>query len=136
SCTKCLRHYGNRFLHGRLDRRLALQLLRYFRTGEVPAFASTSEQARMLRPLARFLELEGWTTASDSSGALRCDGPRSVTVALYPALLASDFAEASHPTIAESDARRVLLPDYLVEHDLPSAYQRATGLTSAANSSA
>jgi hypothetical protein len=23
SCTKCLRHYGNRFLHGRLDRRLA-----------------------------------------------------------------------------------------------------------------
>src|SRR5690606_14912905 len=26
SCTKCLRHYGNRFLHGRLDRRLAADL--------------------------------------------------------------------------------------------------------------
>ena len=135
SCTKCLRHYGNRFLHGRLDRRLALQLLRYFRTGEVPAFPSQSQQARMLRPLARFLELEGWTTASDSSGALRCDGPRSMTVGLYPALLASDFAEASHPTVVASDARRVLLPDYLVEHDLPSGYQRATGLTSAASPS-
>lgn len=135
SCTKCLRHYGNRFLHGRLDRRLALQLLRYFRTGEVPAFASTSEQARVLRPLARFLELEGWATASDASGALRCDGPRTMTVGIYPALIASEHAETSHPTVALGDAPRVILPDYLVEHDLPSAYQRATGLTGAGTSS-
>jgi hypothetical protein len=132
SCTKCLRHYGNRFLHSRLDRRLALQLLRYFRTSEVPPFASPSEQARVLRPLARFLELEGWTTATDSSGALRCNGPRSMTVGIYPALLASDVAEACHPTVAPSEGPRTILPDYLVEHDLPSAYQRATGLTSQA----
>jgi Lhr-like helicase len=136
SCTKCLRHYGNRFLHGRLDRRLAIQLLRFFRTGEVPPFASAVEQARVLRPLSRFLELEGWTTATDSSGALRCDGPRSMTVGVYPALLASGSAEAGHPTVAPSDARRVILPDYLVEHDLPSAYQRATGLTSASTGTA
>jgi ATP-dependent helicase YprA (DUF1998 family) len=132
SCTKCLRHYGNRFLHSRLDRRLALQLLRFFRTGAVPPFASTAEQARTVRPLKRFLELEGWTTETDSSGALRCDGPRSMTVGVYPALLASDAADADHPTASTSEAPRVLLPDYLVEHDLPSAYQRATGLTSAA----
>lgn len=129
SCTRCLRHYGNRFLHGRLDRRLALQLIRYFRTGEVPAVASSSEQTRMLRPLARYLELEGWTTVTDASGALRCDGPRSMTVGIFPALLASDAAETRHPTVAPSDAPRVILPDYLLEHDLPSAYQRATGLT-------
>src|SRR5581483_11750138 len=72
SCTKCLRHYGNRFLHSRLDRHLALQLLRFFRTGAVPPFASAAEHARKLRPLKRFLELEGWTTETDSSGALRC----------------------------------------------------------------
>lgn len=135
SCTKCLRHYGNRFLHGRLDRRLALQLLRYFRTGEVPAFPSPSEQTRVLRPLARFLELEGWTTEADTSGALRCEGPSSMTIGIYPALLANDIAETSHLTVAPSDAPRVILPDYLVEHDLPSAYQRATGLTSASSSS-
>jgi Lhr-like helicase len=134
SCTKCLRHYGNRFLHGRLDRRLALQLLRYFRTGEVPALAASSEQSRVLRPLARFLELEGWTTATDASGALRCDGPRSMTVGIYPALLASDVAEAIHSTVAPSDAPRVILPDYLVQHDLPSAYQRASGLTAGSSS--
>ena len=135
SCTKCLRHYGNRFLHGRLDRRLALLLLRYFRTGEVPPFASKVEQSRVLRPMARFLELEGWTTVSDASGALRCDGPHSMTVGIYPALLASDVAETSHPTVAPSEAPRVILPDYLVEHDLPSAYQRATGLTNSSASS-
>ncbi|WP_141593605.1 DEAD/DEAH box helicase [Myxococcus sp. AB056] len=129
SCTKCLRHYGNRFLHGRLDRRLAYQLLRYFRAGEVPPFASVTEQIRKLRPLARFLEMEGWTTVADPSGALRCEGPRSMTVGIYPAFLASDAAEMTHPTVAPGDAPRVILPDYLVEHDLPSAYQRATGLT-------
>jgi len=133
SCTKCLRHYGNRFLHGRLDRRIALQLLRFFRTGAVSPFASAADQARVLRPLARFLELEGWTTMTDSSGALRCDGPRSMTVGVYPALLVSEVAETAHPTASPSDAPRVILPDYLVEHDLPSAYQRATGISTASS---
>ena len=59
SCTKCMRHYGNRFLHPRLDRRLGLQLLRYARVGEEPAIASLEEQRKTLAPLARFLELEG-----------------------------------------------------------------------------
>jgi ATP-dependent helicase YprA (DUF1998 family) len=135
SCTKCLRHYGNRFLHGRLDRRLALHLLRFFRAGVVPPFASAAEQARLLRPLARFLELEGWTTTSDSSGSLRCSGPRSMTVGTYPALLYGEVAEADHPSTRRSDAPRILLPDYLVEHDLPSAYQRATGLSKKLDSS-
>jgi hypothetical protein len=135
SCTKCLRHYGNRFLHSRLDRRLALQLLRYFREGNVPPFPSVAEQTRVLRPLARFLELEGWTTKSDSSGALRCDGPRSMTVGVFPALLASETAEKDHPTEDLGDAPRILLPDYLVEHDLPSAYQQAIGLNVGTNAS-
>jgi len=136
SCTKCLRHYGNRFLHSRLDRRLALQLLRFFRTGAVPPFSSAAEQARTLRPLKRFLELEGWSIDTDSSGALRCNGPRKMTVGVYPALLASDSAEKTHPTVSPGDAPRVLLPDYLVERDLPSAYQRATGLSGSAGTSA
>jgi hypothetical protein len=136
SCTKCLRHYGNRFLHDRIDRRLGLQLLRFFRTGAIPPFATAEEQARILRPLARFLELEGWTTATDSSGALRCDGQRGITVGVYPALLARDVAESTHPTIAPSDTPCIVLPDYLVEHDLPSAYQQITGLESSARTSA
>jgi len=90
-----------------------------------------AEQTRALRPLARFFELEGWKTSTDSSGALRCDGPRSMTIGVYPALLDSRAAEADHPTANQSDAPRVILPDYLVERDLPSAYQRAAGLSGA-----
>src|SRR5439155_21601202 len=55
SCTKCLRHYGNRFLHSRLDRRLGLQLLRYARFGETPTISSAAEQANCLAPLGRYL---------------------------------------------------------------------------------
>lgn len=135
SCTKCLRHYGNRFLHSRLDRRLALQLLRFFRTGQAPSFPTATEQTRSLRPLKRFLELEGWATTTTPSGALGADGSRALMIGVYPALLASDVAELRHPTAAPGDAARVLLPDYLVEHDLPSAYQRATGLSGAAGAS-
>jgi ATP-dependent helicase YprA (DUF1998 family) len=124
SCTKCLRHYGNRFLHERLDRRLALQLLRYFRTGTAPQFLAPTEQLRALRPLARYLELEGWGTTFDVSGALRCTGERSMTLGVYPALLTSDEAETNHPTAAPDDGVRILLPDYLIERDLPSAYQK------------
>lgn len=131
SCTKCLRHYGNRFLHSRLDRRLALQLLRFFRTGELPSFPTATEQMRTLGPLKRFLALEGWTTDFDTSGALRAAHSSSLTIAVCPVLLASDFAEANHPTVSHSETRRVLLPDYVVEHDLPSAYQRATGMSKA-----
>ena len=75
SCTKCLRHYGNRFLHARLDRRLGLQLLRYARYGEVPAIATSARQVQTLTPLARFLELEGWQVLTGSK-----DG--SVTIPL------------------------------------------------------
>ncbi len=133
SCTKCLRHYGNRFLHSRLDRRLALQLLRFFRTATTPPFASATEQSRSLRPLARFLELEGWATATDASGALCCNGPRSMTVGIYPALIANDVAERNHPTASRGNSQRIILPDYLVEHDLPSAYQQAIGMSSASS---
>jgi hypothetical protein len=110
-------------------------LLRFFRTGAVPPFASAIEQARVLRPLARFLELEGWTISTESSGAMRCVGPKSMTVGVYPALLAVDAAENGHPTTSSGDAPRVILPDYLIEHDLPSAYQRATGLSAASSGS-
>jgi len=134
SCTSCLRHYGNRFLHGRLDRRLGLQLLRYFRFGEAPKLPQPEAQVRTLSPLAHFLELEGWTTTADSVGALRCQGLREMVIGVYPALLSLDAASSLHPVEADGGIRRVLLPDYLVEHDLPSAYQRSVEAVSSSSS--
>jgi hypothetical protein len=125
SCTKCLRHYGNRFLHGRLDRRLAYQLLRFFRTSQVPSFLDPVEQSKTLRPLARYFELEGWKVSVAKDGSTRCEGPRTLSIGAYPALLAREFARATHPLVNANQPNTVLLPDYLVEHDLPSAYQHA-----------
>src|SRR5690606_8996022 len=135
SCTKCLRHYGNRFLHGRLDRRLAADLLRYARHDELPAIQGAEQQASTLGPLRRFLELEGWTVASEPAAsrpliATSTDG-RSVVVGTYPALLSGGEAEANHPVSARSSESRVLLPNYVVERDLPAAYQIVAGLQSA-----
>jgi len=125
SCTKCLRHYGNRFLHPRLDRRLGLQLLRYARLSELPAIPSAGEQRKALEPLARFLELEGWTLAWADAALLATavGGSKSVAIGTYPALLSKAEAEKRHPLMHGPGGTRILLPDYLVERDLPSAYQ-------------
>ena len=63
SCTRCMRHYGNRFFHNRLDRHLASAVLRYAIDGEVPASAPTTTQRQQLASLSRYLELEGWQEA-------------------------------------------------------------------------
>ncbi len=124
SCTKCMRHYGNRFLHPRLDRRLGLQLLRYARLGEEPAIASLEVQRKTLAPLARFLELEGWTVTGTDVPLLAVprEGGAGIAVGIYPALLAAEEAKKRH-FISGIAGKKILLPDYLVEQDLPSAYQ-------------
>lgn len=123
SCTKCLRHYGNRFVQGRLDRRLGLNLLRYARYGEIPRVAAPNVQAKSLGPLTRFLRLEGWDVDGGPDG-LRVTPPNrsSLMVGVYPALLSQAEAERIHPLqSATSSVPVVLLPDLLVERDLPSA---------------
>jgi ATP-dependent helicase YprA (DUF1998 family) len=126
SCTKCLRHYGNRFVHARLDRRLAQQLLRYARTGDVPGFAPVHEQARLLAPLGRLLDLAGWTVSGGERGwplEVQSAAGAAIRVGTHPCFIAAADADAQYPLPRRGDARTVLLPDYLVERDLPSALQ-------------
>ena len=126
SCTRCLRHYGNRFLHPRLDRRLGRQLLRYARFSETPSLPDPANQKKTLEPLARFLKLEGWNI--EWREAMLIATPRSSSRALaistFPALLAlGDAVAHAFASAAHGGAKLVMLPDYLVERDLPSAYQ-------------
>jgi len=125
SCTKCLRHYGNRFLHPRLDRRLGLELLRYARFSEQPSIPSSEEQRNTLEPLARFLTLEGWSVGWTDSALVATPehGGKSIALGSYPALLSKSEAERHHAASHHSGGTPILLPDYLVERDLPSAYQ-------------
>jgi hypothetical protein len=131
SCTKCLRHYGNRFFHPRFDRRLGLQLLRYARVGEVPGVQSAEAQAKYLEPLSRFLALEGWTvrTLEKRGGVtvplIASPSIRGTTAAVgtYRSLVTGGEAEKKHYLKQALKGGVILLPDYLVEQDLPSAYQ-------------
>lgn len=137
SCPRCLRYYGNRYWHERLDRFLAADLLTYARDGQVPRPASLAAQAQHLAPLARYLALEGWTCERAASvrgvpvpllvrapqeGGI--PAPRLLAVGTFPALL-DEMAEGfSHPLDAlrrEAGTMVVLLPDYLVLRDLPRA---------------
>jgi hypothetical protein len=58
SCYRCIRHYGNNFIHASLDRHLALALLRHVRHGATP-FISAEEKPGALRGLDEYLLLRG-----------------------------------------------------------------------------
>jgi len=58
SCYRCIRHYGNNWIHASLDRHLALALLRHLRTGELPNLSDTDKD-RALVTLQQFLALRG-----------------------------------------------------------------------------
>ncbi len=127
SCTECLRHYGNRFLHPRLDRHLALHLLRYARRAEIPDIAPLAQQALTLKPLARFLELEGWKISIDAREGvpLLAIEPSGSTIAVgtHPTLMSKQYAYRTHPLGRYNSHLRMMLPAYVVQRDLPAAYQ-------------
>jgi ATP-dependent helicase YprA (DUF1998 family) len=58
SCYRCIRHYGNHWIHASLDRRLALALLRHLRTGELPILTD-EEKEHALVALRQLLDLRG-----------------------------------------------------------------------------
>jgi hypothetical protein len=58
SCYRCLRHFGNAYLHTPLDRHLALSLLRQVLRGEPPQ-VSAAEQQAALTGLREYLRLKG-----------------------------------------------------------------------------
>ena len=58
SCYRCIRHYGNNWIHASLDRHLALALLRHLRTGELPSLTG-QDKDRALVALRQLLALRG-----------------------------------------------------------------------------
>jgi hypothetical protein len=135
SCTFCLRHYANRYWQERLDRFLALDFLRYARYGTAPAVPEVRRQAWQLRPLHRFLQLEGWSSDIEGSVkgvsvplAVRSESNGDVfVVGTYPALLnrnAEAFRHQLHALDSEDDIKLVLLNEFVVSRDLPTAYRQ------------
>jgi hypothetical protein len=135
SCNKCLRHYGNRYIHYHLDRHLAAQIIKYGISGAIPEVETAQTQTQRLQPLASFLELEGWKAKSNTSVdgvrvpllVQRADFPGGFAIGTYPALVDKEDERFEHPLYAlddVDDTRILLIRDYVASRDLPTAYQQ------------
>ncbi|WP_069804659.1 DEAD/DEAH box helicase [Thermogemmatispora onikobensis] len=127
SCYRCLRNYGNRMLHYRLDRHLGRRLLQAIVEQRAPAAFSLEEQRRQLEGLAQFLTLQGYDChqpdwlagqlvpllAKDEDGNL-------LAVGTYP--VEQDYKQTGHP-LQELGPRVCLVSDYELRHDLPGVAQ-------------
>lgn len=130
SCQDCLRHYGNRMHHERLDRFLALDLLRYVRTGYLPVTTDLDRQVDVLGSLRQMLELDGQTATLNA----KVDGQlvpllvegngRSVAVGCYPGLLNDSAESFSHPldVLGNPDLSVRLFSEFQVTRNLPAVY--------------
>ncbi|WP_032389486.1 DEAD/DEAH box helicase [Rhodococcoides fascians] len=126
SCTRCLRHYRNRFIHSRLDRHLALSLFDYAIKGTVPGLLGSEHQEELLAPLRRFFELDGWSASTDRSRerpmAVSKSGAKFL-VGVYPSLLDQASARTSLGLAPRSGERAVAIPDFAILRDLPAVHR-------------
>jgi hypothetical protein len=130
SCYRCIRHYGNNWIHASLDRHLALALLRHLRTGEVPNLTA-QDKDRVLVALRQFLALRGIPSEENVSlGGTRIpliiQLPTSrVCIDVHHPLI--DPRTQESPVIAAARAQfleAVSLDAFDLLHDLPAAVAR------------
>jgi hypothetical protein len=130
SCYRCIRHYGNNWIHASLDRHLALALLQHVRTGAVPTI-QLADKRQSLAGLREYLALR--SIAIDEAVKVgevivplqfaTATGPIWLDVhhpLVDPALQPSDVAAAAQLAFQEV----VELDAFSLTHDLPQAVRQ------------
>lgn len=121
SCDKCLRHYGNRFHHGSLDRFLALDLVPFIKEGRIPDAFDRARQQAELEPLAQLLLLAGWKLTCDGKSPMKATRDnKAVDLWCYPSLV-----DPKALGFAESAVVQAFSP-FELSRDLPGAYAEVT----------
>jgi len=130
SCYRCIRHYGNNWIHASLDRHLALALLRHLRTGEIPSLPD-QEKDRALLSLRQFLTLRGIACEENASlGSARAPlivqlPNLRVCVDVHHPLIDPLAHESPVVTAARTQFLEVVSLDaFDLVHDLPAAVAR------------
>lgn len=123
ACYDCLRHYSNQIHHNKLDRFLALDLLKYIRDSRVPTISSNYAQCEVLLPLKRMLDLQGIETKI----GVRMNGidipllienkNKKVAVGVYNSLLNPETVQ--HPIDSLISLAVFKESEYNIKHDLP-----------------
>lgn len=130
SCYRCIRHYGNNWIHASLDRHLALALLRHLRTGEIPTL-SEPDKDRALVVLCELLTLRGISCElNEALGTTRVPlmmkFPNSrVCVDVHHPLIDPLAHESAVVAVARTQfLEAVSLDAFDLIHDLPAAVAR------------
>ena len=84
ACYSCLKHYRNRFSHGSLDRKAALQLLKWGKNSEVASDIPLFEQKNGLLSLERILNLSDYSLKDDADGIRIEKGGVVKEIIVYP----------------------------------------------------
>ena len=99
-------------------------------SGKIPEIEDLSMQIKTLEPLARFLELEGWSIRLGTKDgevdiplSATSESGRQIAVGTYPVLLEQNSAVSQHALLRGAQEEAYILSDYLVQNDLPIAYQ-------------
>ena len=91
ACHECIKHYRNNIYHSTLDRRAALELLEWAKTGETAAPIDIKTQQNIIRPLIGILgdyEIEVTFHADKTIINANSKGlPNSLELAVYPSML-------------------------------------------------
>jgi ATP-dependent helicase YprA (DUF1998 family) len=131
SCQSCLRHYRNQHIQSRLDRYLAIDMLRYAMQGELSPIPSLERQISMLSPLTRLLEIDGVSVDGPSIvegihiPATFSNGTKRVAVGVYSGLLDIDNADIEFLKVHDNpDYDLILINEYLLKRNLPEQHQR------------
>jgi ATP-dependent helicase YprA (DUF1998 family) len=130
SCYRCIRHYGNNYIHASLDRHLALALLRHVRSATLPALAYEDKVAVLggLRETLRLrcVAAEEDVPAGDVTVPSRMDAGKGwVWIDVHHPLV-DPAAAPSAVSLAARDAFQELveLDAFALVHDLPEAVRR------------
>lgn len=134
SCHRCIRHFGNQMLHGRLDRHLALAVLDGVTAGAVPT-VDPARQKQLLGDLQALMRLQGWTCETSAKigefeAPMRIVSPSGAItwVDVHHPLTDPDALKSPVIESAMLDLERaVWLDAWTLEHALPSAVSALVG---------
>ena len=112
ACSKCLKHYRNQYVHGKLDRFAALQLLKLGVYGEKASPLNIATQIKMLKPLVNILKQSGCEITFDKK-ILASGRGRTKEVVVYPAML-----------VEPTDVDTIFVSDAYIKYAKPYAVQK------------
>lgn len=88
ACYKCLKHYRNQMVHGKLDRHAALQLVEWCKTGEIVNALPLREQYALVKPFEEMLGYRYVSVKKTPGGLILEQAGKTVSLEVYPGILA------------------------------------------------